>query len=117
MRSFPFDSRYLFGITFSLWHASIVNFSSSCAVFKNSIADVLLFLAKTLIFFSLLSGGTSPPDDYDSDETIWKQGATPSEPLAPLSMAAPAVVTPQKLVALPEFGDESHQVAEPPDFP
>ena len=60
MRSFPFDSRYLFGITFSLWHASIVNFSSSCAVFKNSIADVLLFLANTLIFFPLLSGRDMP---------------------------------------------------------
>ena len=57
MRSFPFDSRYLFGITFSLWHASIVNFSSSCAVFKNSIADVLLFLAKTLIFFPYYQAG------------------------------------------------------------
>ena len=36
---------------------SIVNFSSSCAVFKNSIADVLLFLAKTLIFFPYYQAG------------------------------------------------------------
>ena len=65
-------------------------------------------------YFSLLSGGTCPPDDYDSDETIWKQGTTPIELPAPLPLAAPAVVTLQKFVALPEFGDESHQFAEPP---
>lgn len=42
------------------------------------------------------------------------QGTTPIELLALLLLAAPAVVTLQKFVSLPEFGDESHQFAEPP---